>query len=99
MSKHNNANWDHYKLAGRERRGDAVPHEEARQRFAGAGAHAHDADAQEPHIPNQERASQPRTHRTGGDGQEQAATGEPSEANAASEDGAPRLSDDEGYTG
>jgi len=27
MSKYTNANWDHYKLAGRERPGDAVPHE------------------------------------------------------------------------
>jgi hypothetical protein len=52
MSKYTNANWDHYKLAGRERPGDAVPHEEARRRFSGAEGHA-DAIVEGPRIPNQ----------------------------------------------
>ena len=97
MSKHNNANWDHYKLAGRERPGDAVPHEEARQRFAGAENPARSADAKAPRIPNQERASQPRAG--GADPHEQAANALPPKGSAPSEDGEQKLSDDEGYTG
>ena len=99
MSKHNNANWDHYKLAGRERTGDAVPHDEARRRFSGAEANAHDADAKGPHIPNQERASQPRAGGTVATAPEQAANEDLSDANAGPDDTAPRLTDDEGYTG
>jgi hypothetical protein len=98
MSKYNNANWDHYKLAGRERPGDAVLHEDARRRFSGAEDSA-EANAEGPHIPNQERASQSRSGGTVAAAQEQAANEDPSDVNAASEDGAPRLSDDEGYTG
>ena len=40
MSKQNNANWDHYKVAGREHSGDEVHHERERQQFSGAKAHA-----------------------------------------------------------
>ena len=97
MSKQNNANWDHYKLAGRERPGDAVLHEDARRRFSGAEGPA-EANAEGPHIPNQERASQPRSGGTSAAAEEQAAN-EASAANAAPEDVAPRLTDDEGYTG
>jgi hypothetical protein len=98
MSKHNNANWDRYKLAGRERPGDAVLHEDARRRFPGAEDPAN-ATAAGPHIPNQERASQPRSGGTVAAAQEQAASEDASETNAAPEDVAPRLTDDEGYTG
>jgi len=42
MSKYTNANWDHFKLAGREPPGDAVPHEEARRRLSDpATCHRH----------------------------------------------------------
>jgi hypothetical protein len=98
MSKHNNANWDHYKLAGRERPGHGVPHEDARRSFSGADSHA-DANAEGPHIPNQERASQPRSGGSAAAAQEQAPNEDPAEANAAPDDVAPRLTDDEGYTG
>jgi hypothetical protein len=97
MSKHNNANWDHYKLAGRERPGDAVPHDEARRRFSTAEAQAHEADAKGPHIPNQETASQPRAGGADADRQEQGAAAP--QANTDAEGGEPTLSDDEGYTG
>jgi hypothetical protein len=76
MSKYNNANWDHYKLAGRERPGDAVLHEDARRRFSGAEDPAN-ANAEGPHIPNQERASQPRSGGTVAAAQEQAASETP----------------------
>ena len=60
MSKHNNANWDHYKVAGREHPVDDVHHDQQRQQFSGSKAHGERADAGGPHIPNEERASQPR---------------------------------------
>ena len=48
MSKHNNANWDHYKVAGREHPVDDVHHDEERQQFSGSKAHAERADAAGP---------------------------------------------------
>ena len=51
MSKHNNANWDHYKVAGREHPGDDVHHDEERQQFSGAKAHAEQAEPARPAHP------------------------------------------------
>jgi hypothetical protein len=97
MSKHNNANWDHYKVAGREHPGDDVHHEEERQQFAGSKAHAEQANQQGPHIPNQERASQPGGAETSGErDRDDAADAQNITGN---EDTEPTLSDDEGYTG
>ena len=95
MSKHNNANWDHYKVAGREHPGDDVHHDEERQQFSGSKAHAEQANQAGPHIPNQERASQPRHP------EDQGAPGDSTEAQniSGAEDVEPTLSDDEGYTG
>jgi hypothetical protein len=100
MSKHNNANWDHYKLAGRERPGNAVPHEEERRRLSGAEAQARAVAGTAPHIPNQDRASSPRPDQA--DASEiQREQNPPSNAQAAADNDehAPILSDDEGYTG
>ncbi|HEX2311925.1 MAG TPA: hypothetical protein VHH91_14530 [Vicinamibacterales bacterium] len=73
-------------------------HEDARRRFSGAEGAAN-ANAEGPHIPNQERVSQPRSGGTAAAAQEQDASEDTSERNAAPEDVAPRLTDDEGYTG
>jgi hypothetical protein len=59
MSKHINVNPDHYKVAGRERQGEGIVHDDERGTFEGARAHAQPAGAKQPHIPNQERASTP----------------------------------------
>jgi len=99
MSKHNNANWDHYKVAGREHPVDDVHHDEERQKFSGSKAHAEQA-ADAPHIPNQERASVPRADRQAGEAGEQAAGRSHDAQNiSGSEEVEPTLSDDEGYTG
>ena len=68
MSKHNNANWDHYKVAGREHPGDDVHHDEERQQFSGSKAHAERASQTRPPYPNQERASQPQDGEAEGHG-------------------------------
>ena len=97
MSKQNNANWDHYKVAGREHPGDDVHHDRERQQFSGSRAHADEAGRQGPHIPNQERASPPRAAE-GAD--EERRDGSADVQNiSGSEDVEPTLSDDEGYTG
>ena len=97
MSKHNNANWDHYKVAGREHPVDDVHHDQEHQRFSGSKAHAEHADAAGPHIPNQERASRPRADENASEaGQEPAA--DPQNINGTDEV-EPTLSDDEGHTG
>jgi len=61
MSKNINVNPDHYKGAGRERPGEDIVHERERQELTrgdrGARRHV-------PHIPNQERASQPRRRKS-----------------------------------
>ena len=99
MSKQNNANWDHYKVAGREHPVDDVHHDQERQQFSGAKAHAESANTTGPHIPNQERASQPRAEPdndaldAGHDG-----TSDPQNI-SGSEEVEPTLSDDEGHTG
>ena len=98
MSKHNNANPDHYKVAGRERPGDDIHQDEDRQQFSGSRADVA-ADAA-PHIPNQERASQPRT---GGNDEKTSGTGSDPSADPQNINGTdevePTLSDDEGHTG
>ena len=99
MSKHNNANWDHYKVAGREHPVDDVHHDQERQQFSGSKAHAERADAAGPHIPNQERASQPRADRNH---ESSEAGGEPRadpQNISGTEEVEPTLSDDEGHTG
>ena len=58
MSKNINVNPDHYKVAGRERQGEDIVHEDQRSTFEGARAHAQKADSKQPHIPNQEKASE-----------------------------------------
>jgi hypothetical protein len=100
MSNHNNADWDHYKVAGREHPGDDVHHDEERQMFSGSKAHAEQAAGGLPHIPNQERASVPRAGRPASESGEQGA-GDPADAQniSGSEEVEPTLSDDEGYTG
>ena len=97
MSKHNNANWDHYKVAGREHPVDDVHHDEERQQFSGSKAHAERADAASPHIPNQERASQPRADESAAEEGHGAAT-DPQNINGTDEV-EPTLSDDQGHTG
>ena len=97
MSKHNNANWDHYKVAGREHPGDDVHHDQERQQFAGSKAHAEHVDQRAPHIPNQEHASQPRATDDSGERKDDDA-GDAQNINGT-EETEPRLSDDEGYTG
>jgi hypothetical protein len=100
MSKHNNANWDHYKVAGREHPVDDVHHDQERQQFSGSKAHAERVDTAGPHIPNQERASQP-----GGDRADEGAPAAGDEPTAdpqnisGTEEVAPTLSDHEGHTG
>jgi hypothetical protein len=99
MSKHNNANWDHYKVAGREHPGDDVHHDQERQQFSGSKAHAERAGATAPHIPNQERASQPPR----GERDRHAEAGHDPSADpqniSGTEEVEPTLSDDEGHTG
>jgi hypothetical protein len=58
MSKNINVNPDHYKVAGRERQGEDIVHEDQRNAFQGARAHAQKADSEQPHIPNQEKAAE-----------------------------------------
>jgi len=101
MSKHNNANWDHYKVAGREHPVDDVHHDEERQKFSGSKAHAEQAAEDVPHIPNQERASVPRADRHAGESGEQGGADDSADAQniSGSEEVEPTLSDDEGYTG
>jgi hypothetical protein len=100
MSKHNNANRDHYKVAGREHLGDDVHHDEERQQFSGSKAHAERADADAPHLPNQERASQPRTNKGDERGPDPGhdASSDPQNI-SGTEEVEPTLSDDEGHTG
>jgi hypothetical protein len=97
MSKHNNANWDHYKVAGREHPVDDVHHDQERQQFSGSKAHAERADAAGPHIPNQERTSQPRADESASEEGHGAAT-DPQNISGTDEV-EPTLSDDEGHTG
>jgi hypothetical protein len=100
MSKHNNANWDHYKVAGREHPVDDVDHDDERQKFSGSKSHAAQADQGGPHIPNQERASQPRAERPDEGSEGQARDASPDAQNiSGSEEVEPTLADDEGYTG
>jgi hypothetical protein len=100
MSKHNNANWDHYKVAGREHPGDDVHHDEERQQFSGSKAHAERANAADPHIPNQERASQPRADRNDENASEADHEGSADPQNiSGTEEVEPTLSDDAGHTG
>jgi hypothetical protein len=99
MSKQNNANWDHYKVAGREHPVDDVQHEQERQRFSGSNAHAERADAAGPHIPNQERASQPRADRDENDREGAADRSADPQNISGTEAVEPTLSDDEGHTG
>jgi len=99
MSKQNNANWDHYKVAGREHPGDDVHHEQERQQFSGAKAHAEEAGQAGPHIPNQERASQPRgVDEDAADGTAKGRGADPQNI-SGTDDVEPILSDNEGYTG
>jgi hypothetical protein len=53
MSKRNNVNPDHYKVAGRERPGRDIVPEAERQALRRAGERAR---SRTPRIPNQERA-------------------------------------------
>ncbi len=100
MSKHNNANWDHYKVAGREHAGDDVDHEEERQQFSGAKAHAERTGAAGPHIPNQERASKPQADQVDENASEAGRLGSADPQNiSGTEEVEPTLSDDEGHTG
>ena len=95
MSKQNNANWDRYKVAGREHSGDEVHHERERQQFSGAKQ----AGQAGPHIPNQERASQPRgVDQEAADGSDEGRGADPQNI-SGTDDVEPILSDDEGYTG
>jgi hypothetical protein len=98
MSKHNNTNSDHYKVAGREHQGDDVHHDRERQTFSGAEAHAQDSSSQRPHIPNQELASQ--TKAGSGDTESQGREGAADAQNISGTwEVEPTLSDDEGFTG
>ena len=81
MSKNINVNPDHYKEAGRERRGKGILHDAERDESERIRRSGRRND--QPHIPNQERASTPKT------------AARP-EKQAVSSDGAPRLTDDEG---
>jgi hypothetical protein len=100
MSKHNNANWDHYKVAGREHPVDDVHHDQERQQFSGSKAHAESAKTTGPHIPNQERASQPRTERDDENAADPGHDGASDPQNiSGTEEVEPTLSDDEGHTG
>lgn len=85
MSKNINVNPDHYKVAGRERQGEGIVHEDERHAFEGGQAHAQRVDSKGPQIPNQEKAS-----RTGGAGAESADTA------AGGDETSQPLSDDEG---
>lgn len=55
MSKKINVNPDHYKVAGRERQGENIVHEEHRERLATRKRE----ERGKIRIPNQERASRP----------------------------------------
>jgi hypothetical protein len=100
MSKNINVNPDHYKVAGRERQGEDIVHEDQRNTFQGARAHAQKADAKHPHIPNQEKASEAALG--GADAnQEKASEAAPRDADAAetpsgADEASQPLSDDEG---
>lgn len=80
MSQKSNVNPDHYKQAGRDRQGEDILHERERAELVRTGNRPR---TNEPHIPNQERASNPR----------QPADQSSDDAQA---DAAPPLSDDEG---
>ena len=80
MSKHINVNPDHYKEAGRERQGDDIVHGNERNEFEHTRPGRNRGRPDEPHIPNQERASQPK----------------PAEGEHQSDDGAQPLTDDRG---
>ena len=56
MSKNINVNPDHYKVAGRERQGEDILHQDERQELARAEKRR---GRRTPRIPNQERASRP----------------------------------------
>jgi hypothetical protein len=85
MSKNINVNPDHYKVAGRERQGEEIVHEDERHAFEGGQAHAQRVESKKPHIPNQEKASSP-----GG------ADAEASDTAGAGDETSQPLSDDEG---
>lgn len=98
MSKNNNANWDHYKEAGRERQGEDVVHHDEKQAFQGAKAHAERSSGDEPHIPNQERASTPRSDEatTEEEHQPMASSVDGDDVSVPEDEGQVTLSDDEG---
>ena len=99
MSKHNNANWDHYKVAGREHPGDEVHHDQERQQFSGSKAHAEQADQAGPHIPEPGAslaAARWTRRRQKGSGRR---GGADAQNISGTDDVEPTLSDDEGYTG
>ena len=99
MAKHNNANWDHYKVAGREHPGDDVHHEEERKQFS-AKAHPERIGAAGPHIPNQERTSKPPADQADENASEAGRLGSAYPQNiSGTEEVEPTLSDDEGHTG
>ena len=56
MSKNINVNPDHYKVAGRERQGEDVLHQNEREELAKAEKRR---AGRTPRIPNQERESRP----------------------------------------
>jgi hypothetical protein len=60
MSKHINVNPDHYKEAGREHQGHDIVHGNERAEFEHTRPGKDRARPDEPHIPNQERASTPK---------------------------------------
>jgi hypothetical protein len=60
MSKNINVNPDHYKVAGRERQGEDILHEDAREELARAEKRR---GRQAPRIPNQEHSSPPAARR------------------------------------
>ena len=81
MSQKSNVNPDHYKQAGRDRQGENIVHERERTDWERTGSRP--PRQNEPHIPNQDRASEPR----------QTTDEAPDDAES---DTAPRLTDDEG---
>jgi hypothetical protein len=79
VSQKSNVNPDHYKQAGRDRQGEDILHERERREWAQTGEGS--LRKNEPRIPNQDRASQPR---------------QPAGQDSDDADIAPRLTDDEG---
>src|SRR3954470_15121733 len=79
VSKHINVNPGQYKEGGREHQGKGIIHGNERDEFE-------HTKAQTPHIPNQERASQP------------SPSGLEEEPDSADDTTVPKLTDDEGMT-